>query len=289
MRSLAPVHEEKRRRLAEWLKGSGIEVGALHCPLWVPPYTHVRYVDRLSVEDQRKHYPELGHFPLAPVDVIATAEDLSPIDDGSVDFVIANHLIEHAEEPVRALREFDRVLRPGGVVYLAVPDKRLSFDRDRELTTVDHLLREHDDGPDSTRREHYLDWATNVMKANPGDEETTADHLMSEEYSIHFHCWDPDSFLDFFVATRQKVGLDFTVAAFVPPQGPDDAEFILILVKGRSGEPPYPPTPSRVLRWRQKLAATRLGPPVRAALRVYRSRSSAESRRGGSSAGVDPQ
>jgi SAM-dependent methyltransferase len=265
------VGEDKRRRLAGWLEGSGIEIGALHFPLSVPLYTQVRYVDRLSVEDQRKHYPELDYAPLVPVDILATAEDLSAVEDVSVDFVIANHLLEHVEDPIRALCEFQRVLRPGGVVYLALPDQRMMFDRDRDPTTVGHLLREHDEGPATTRREHYLDWARHVVKASPEDVEAHADKLMAERYSIHFHCWDPDTFLDFFVAARQEAALDFRVAAFAPPEGPHDHEFILILVKGRSGPLPVMPAPSTILRWRRRLATTAVGPPVRALKRALRS------------------
>ncbi|HEX6310686.1 MAG TPA: methyltransferase domain-containing protein, partial [Acidimicrobiia bacterium] len=236
-------------------------------PLPVPPTAHVRYVDRMPVDEQLRHYPELGGVPLAPVDLIASADDLSVLPDASVDFVIANHLLEHVEDPIAALCEFERVLRPRGVVYLALPDHRTTFDRDRELTTVEHLLREHAEGTAATRRDHYLDWARNVDRARPEDVERHADRLMSDRYSIHFHCWNPDTFLDFFVAARRQATLDFSVAAFAPPEGPADPEFILILVKGRSGVPPSPPAPAGRPRWRQRLAAGPLGPPLRAVRR----------------------
>lgn len=47
-----------------------------------------------------------------------------PFDDGSVDGVLASHLIEHmdCQEAVRLLREARRVLRPGGIVMVSVPD-----------------------------------------------------------------------------------------------------------------------------------------------------------------------
>jgi SAM-dependent methyltransferase len=237
----------------------------------VPPGAHVRYVDRLPVDEQRRHYPELDAMPLVPIDIVATAEDLSAIDDASVDFVIANHLLEHVEDPVAALCEFHRVLRPGGLMYLAVPDKRLSFDQDREVTSVEHLLREHDEGADRTRREHYLDWTRHVVKANPEDVESHADRLMAERYSIHFHCWDADTFLDFFVAARRRAELDLSIGAFAPPEELDDPEFILVLVKGGAGKPRLLPVRPGSPHWRQRLASSPLGPPVRAAKRALRS------------------
>jgi len=49
-----------------------------------------------------------------------------PFDDGSFDIVVSNHVIEHVGEradQLHHLKEIHRVLRPGGCVYLAVPNK----------------------------------------------------------------------------------------------------------------------------------------------------------------------
>ncbi len=253
---------DKRRRLSAWLRGDGIEIGALHMPLGIHREARVRYVDRLTVEEQRRQYPELAGVPLAPVDVIGSAEDLSAFDDCSLDFLIANHLLEHLEDPIAGLLEFARVLKPGGIVYLGLPDQRRTFDRERELTSVEHLLRDHKDGAITSRRDHYVEWARHVAHVQPGDLDSYVESNMSEAYSIHFHCWQPDTFLDFFVAVRERFGLDFEILAFAPPENDGDAEFIVILAKGRFNGvrlPPGPP-PSRL---RDSVLNSRLGPPLR--------------------------
>ena len=43
-----------------------------------------------------------------------------PFRDGAVDAVIANHMLYHLDDPDAALREFARVLRPGGRLAVAV-------------------------------------------------------------------------------------------------------------------------------------------------------------------------
>src|SRR5207249_5036937 len=50
-----------------YLRGTGIEIGALHNPLRLPRGVDVRYVDRMTVPELRRHYPELAGGPLAGV------------------------------------------------------------------------------------------------------------------------------------------------------------------------------------------------------------------------------
>lgn len=44
-----------------------------------------------------------------------------PYADAEFDFVIANHVLEHVEDDLLALREIRRVLRPGGAAILQTP------------------------------------------------------------------------------------------------------------------------------------------------------------------------
>ncbi|TLS27310.1 hypothetical protein PpBr36_04271 [Pyricularia pennisetigena] len=52
---------------------------------------------------------------------VADAQDLAAFPDGSFDVVHAHTCCTHVPDPVRALREFRRVLRPGGLVALREP------------------------------------------------------------------------------------------------------------------------------------------------------------------------
>lgn len=59
-------------------------------------------------------------FPYEGVDVVADAMAL-PIADNSVDGVICEYLLEHLPNPRAVITEIQRVLRPGGQAYIAVP------------------------------------------------------------------------------------------------------------------------------------------------------------------------
>jgi hypothetical protein len=128
-------------------------------------------------------------------------------------------------------------------------------------------MRDHDEAVLGSRRDHYADWARNVDHARPAELESCIEQRMSDAYSIHFHCWQPDTFLDFFVAARERYGLDFEVVALAPPEREDDDEFILLLVKGRFDGVRFPP---RYPRSRVQAGVLRspLGPPLRALRRV---------------------
>ena len=79
-RSVTQLRRLDREALAaHYLRGHGIEIGALHNPLKVPRRAHVSYVDRMAVPDLRAHYPELAREKLVPVDIIGDGETLSTL------------------------------------------------------------------------------------------------------------------------------------------------------------------------------------------------------------------
>jgi SAM-dependent methyltransferase len=182
-----------------YLRGVGIEIGALDKPLRLPRSASVGYVDRMAVPDLREHYPELTRAPLVDVDIVDDGERLGSVANESVDFVIANHFYEHCEDPIGTLAHHARVTRPGGRLFIAIPDKRFTFDVERPVTPLEHVIRDHDDGPGWSRSDHYDEWAHEVSRIlnNIPDDllETEARTLQDTGYSIHFHVWTPVAWL----------------------------------------------------------------------------------------------
>lgn len=176
------------------LRGRGLEIGALHRPMPVPPWAAVRYVDRCSTSDLEVRHTELGGRTLVAVDIVDDGERLATVADQSQDFVIASHFLEHCQDPLGALESFGRVLRPGGVVYLVVPLMHRTFDRPRAVTTLSHLVRDHGEGPSTSRLDHYLEWARLVEGVQGVDAvQRRAAELMREQVDIHFHVFTAGS------------------------------------------------------------------------------------------------
>ena len=190
-----------------YLQGEGIEIGALYRPQRVPPGVRVRYVDHAGGDDLYEIYPD--HDWVQPPDVVDEAETLAKFDDESLDFVIANHVLEHVEDPVTALHAFLRVLRPGGVVFITLPDARHNFDQRRARTTVEHVLRDHREGPETSRREHYEEWA-HIIEGIDDDRLVAerADQFAAEGTRNHFHVWVLESFLELLFALELPVTLE---------------------------------------------------------------------------------
>ncbi len=153
--NMAVTREDLARR---YLSGTGIEIGALIKPLRVPPHVTVRQVDYKSRADLiRDDGPALRALGvdvkrIPEIDVVDDAATLAGFADASVDFVIANHVLEHLEDPIAGLHTWLRVIRPGGTLLLTLPDARHTFDARRERTTVAHLERDHEQGPETSRQ-----------------------------------------------------------------------------------------------------------------------------------------
>src|SRR5689334_15922461 len=95
------VLAKNRKELSEkYLGGSGIEIGALHSPLWLKPGVAVQYVDRFDGEGLHQHYPERAASGFVNHQIIDDGEKLTQFQDSSLDFIVANHFIEHCENPL---------------------------------------------------------------------------------------------------------------------------------------------------------------------------------------------
>lgn len=182
-----------------YLSGNGIEIGALEYPIKVPKTAKVTYVDRFSTEELRRQYPELKNYKLAKVDVIDDAETLRTFGQETLDFVIASHVLEHLENPILAMVNFNRVLRPNGILFICLPDKRDTFDKNRQLTPFSHIVEDYKSGPESSRDEHLRDWAVNVEALKTEEEiQNRINQLKAVSGHIHFHVWSQKEMFEMF-------------------------------------------------------------------------------------------
>jgi hypothetical protein len=145
------MHEKRREffnSLIENQKGLGIEIGPLDNPIVVrddlSEGCEILYADHLTTEELKEKYRKDASIDLTrlvEVDLINALGDYSSELDGRlVDYVVASHVVEHVPNPILWLQMLFKVIRPGGFVFLVVPDKRFTFDFQRPTTTLGEML-----------------------------------------------------------------------------------------------------------------------------------------------------
>lgn len=115
----ASSETEKYRHLTSpYCVGNGIDIGSGGCPVVphaismdLPPKDFAHYRSNLPPE----HAVHLG----------GDATNLHWFRDGVLDWVYSSHLLEDFLDWEPILKEWTRVLRPGGTIIILVPDKKL--------------------------------------------------------------------------------------------------------------------------------------------------------------------
>lgn len=163
---------------AKYIRGSGIEIGGRHFPLPVLPGIKVAYVDH--VEDPESKVKA----------IIDDAEKLEMFEPGSLDFIIANHVLEHCHDPIGTLSVWHDRLNTGGIAYIALPDKDHTFDKPRAVTPLQHLIDDYYHGSARGDVLHYAEWHYHVdgLRGKVLDERVRID--IESRANIHFHVWD---------------------------------------------------------------------------------------------------
>ncbi|QTD44861.1 methyltransferase domain-containing protein [Ottowia testudinis] len=218
----------------EYLSGQGIEIGAFASPLKVPGNTKVAYLDRYQPDQMEGELnvagltpKDFGFDPAALIvpDIVDDGESLSKVGDLTQDFVIANHVLEHFENPIKGFKNMLRVLKHGGILYLALPEMQHSFDRIRRPTPFEHVWRDYLEGPAWSRKQAFDEFARvfvdngmakNLFPQKSGDERVAFESYVASEleranFSIHFHAWRMIDMVDMFVKLKDQLGIAYQI------------------------------------------------------------------------------
>lgn len=136
------THENGNTTVVRALKYyKGIEIGPLTHPI-IEPCERVKYADRLSADDLRTQYASdksIRPDKIVNIDYVIEKDLRSSISE-VVDFIVASHVVEHVPNIIGWLLDIRHCLREGGLLSLAIPDKRFTFDYCRELSTIDQMV-----------------------------------------------------------------------------------------------------------------------------------------------------
>ncbi len=145
---------------------------------------------------------------------IADAVDMSCLNDASYDFVMSSNNLEHIANPIKALKEFVRVLKYGGCVIVLVPMKDRTFDHRREYTSFEHILEDYRNDMQETDLTHLpeiLELHDYELDPPAGGPENFRKRSMLnyENRCLHHHVFCEDSLRKIFeYLNLEVIGLD---------------------------------------------------------------------------------
>ena len=127
---------------------------------------------------------------------ICDATDLSRLPAERYDFVLSSNNLEHIANPLQAVGEWLRVLRPGGHLLLVLPRRESNFDHRREITPFGHLLGDFEAGMtehDLTHLAEILERHDYAMTPETADRDTLERRGRAnfENRGLHHHVFDP--------------------------------------------------------------------------------------------------
>ncbi len=168
----------KPSRLAfKYCKGKGLEIaGSAHNSFCLDTL-NVDLTDSMDTIFKKEEIDFCGEA--LPVDIVAQGDNI-PLPEESQDFIISSHVLEHFSNPIKALIEWNRLIKPNGIIFMIIPHKERTFDKNRLRTTLQHLINDYQTNntelsKNKTEHEHVwitediielINWMTKDLKMN---------------------------------------------------------------------------------------------------------------------------
>ncbi|RWQ25281.1 MAG: class I SAM-dependent methyltransferase [Mesorhizobium sp.] len=254
-RKSPPALEPRTKNITSALNlaGKGIEYGPLHAALLRKPHYDVSYVDYADRTSLAQHYandPNVNVSLIPEIDIVTGGKLISEfLPKESIDYIVASHVMEHVPDLLGWLEANLYVLKPGGQMAVAFPDKRYCFDLKRKSSMISDLVAAYLEKRTKPSFQQICDHFWNISKANPVDcwsgniTSESAEYVMdrngivdvlkdlkSREGYVDTHCWvfSDSEFIGCMNSIGNIIKGSFEVASFHPTQ-PNTLEFYVTL------------------------------------------------------------
>lgn len=183
----------------------GLEIGG-PSRLWakchfLPVYSVCKYVDGCNFADETvwEGRIEEGSYRCEGAhgkgrQYVVDAIDLARFRDHSYDFVLSCHSLEHIANPIKALHEWKRVLKPNGFFVLAVPHRDGFLSLLRPVSSLGHIINDYE----SNVTEHDLTHLEELIEANRklkrSAQRQRERQILCNNFKhrmMHHHCFNP--------------------------------------------------------------------------------------------------
>ncbi|MFM0292782.1 MULTISPECIES: class I SAM-dependent methyltransferase [Paraburkholderia] len=228
------------------LSGVGLEIGPYDQPTVFKSEADVRYLDWKDKEQlvQECTHPDMI-VDIPDIDYVVHSNRYCDYIADKFDYIIANHVMEHAPNMIQWLSDLCDMMQPGGVLFLALPDKKFSFDKYRQDTALSHFVAEYLAGVEDIPREHQIECEIYYDEAFVNKPMHVADKLdmnrimeklkAPPHVGIHSHVFESGTIVSKVLKPILMMGfVEFNLVDFVPARGETGGEMIIVLRK----EPP---------------------------------------------------
>ena len=133
---------------------SGIEIGGpsgiFSAKNFLPIYPFINALDGVNFsnktiwEGKLQQGNNYHYYGKTGFQFIAEGTDLKEIQDEQYDFLLSCNNLEHIANPIKALLEWKRILKPDGLAILVLPRKESNFDHKRSVTSFQHLKQDYE-------------------------------------------------------------------------------------------------------------------------------------------------
>ncbi len=252
MTSLSRIGRSRRDFITSSLgsPNSILEVGAFDNPVYRRELGDpVKYVDWFSHEELAEMHgdnPRRDNNLIVDVDFVVKDRHIAHAISEKFDLICASHVIEHIPDVIFWFAELDAMLANEGRVFLAIPDRRYTFDYFRPASRATELIRAYEEKIERPAiwqlADHFyyhqkVDLAALWRQESPGS--FTPRFSLSQAMDLarakantytDCHCWTftADSFGQM-LADLESSGLcPFTIEKITPPL-PNTNEFFALL------------------------------------------------------------
>ncbi|MDE2384166.1 MAG: class I SAM-dependent methyltransferase [Alphaproteobacteria bacterium] len=222
---------------------SGLEIGALDRPAVTRKEGNIFYVDRAKTSALKREYAKVTTISTANiVDVDAVWGEMTLgqcVGRRKFDYVVASHVVEHVPDLVSWLKEISAVLRGGGTLRLAAPDRRYTFDflaHETDLAQVLDAYLRKSRMPTSRQVLEFCYWAR-IVDENEAWRGALKPESLQRKFTVEYalklarttlktgvyqdaHCWffTIHSFARLFLELAEVGLLNFKCDALIPPK-----------------------------------------------------------------------
>lgn len=85
---------------------------------------------------------------------ISDGTELSEVKSETYEFLLSSDCLEHIANPIKALFEWNRILKNNHLMLLVLPNKISNFDHQREFTSFQHIVNDYNQNIDESDMTH---------------------------------------------------------------------------------------------------------------------------------------